>query len=295
MHLLRNSTRRFGGWLEVTRTIALAVLLAGPAAASPPSHDPGYCWFPLIIADRWLDDASIPGFTGGERKAPDWRNNGVLDHESFTDLNQSGVFEPGEPFADANGNGIFDSEVYGPLLTGYVPVPTPGNLVSPGGDLGLRIALTPASSRGDERPGHYLTIQENCLSTWVVFDRASGADLRTVDRLLQRLIAADPAAAWDPLTQQIVGSTGGCRSPRVISMPLYDPRVPLFGAHDIVVPTKAIPAFLESASGKGEATLIVLPPSAFSPYLGLAPTGDSPAVVTAPAIVPWGRVKASYR
>ena len=41
---------------------------------------------------------------------PNWHNNGVLNHEAFTDSNGNGVYDAGEAYTDANGNGIFDTE-----------------------------------------------------------------------------------------------------------------------------------------------------------------------------------------
>lgn len=45
----------------------------------------------------WDDTSAIAGFPG-------WRSNGVCDFEPFNDVNENGLYDPGEPFWNANGN-----------------------------------------------------------------------------------------------------------------------------------------------------------------------------------------------
>jgi hypothetical protein len=275
-----------------------AALLVGLSAcatiASSTPRPIAYCWLPVAVADRWLDSDPIEGYTGGARKTPDWRNNGILDHEAFTDLNQNRLYDPGEPFADANGNGQFDSEAYGALRTGYVPAPTPENLISPGGDAGLELILTPATSIGDESPGHYVAVENNCADV-TYFDRATGGDVQGIDRFLRGLIEADLGARWDPATQQIIGSIWPCSTPRVVVLPFYDPRLPLTTAHDIVMPSKGVPVFLEAMVNKGAVRVVLLPPTAVLLCTGSALEGAAAPAASGPARATWGELKASYR
>jgi len=297
MSALHGSSRLFPGRIRSAALIG-AALFVGPSAcatiASPAPRPIDYCWLPVAIADRWLDSDPIEGYMGGARRIPDWRNNGILDHEAFTDLSQNRMYDAGEPFVDANGNGQFDSEEYGPLRTGYVIAPTPENLISPGGDVGLELTLTPATSIGDESAGHYVAIQDNCLNV-VYFDRASGGDVQGIDRFLRGIIDADPGASWDPATQQIVGSTAQCRTPRVVTLPVYDPRLRLTTARDTVMPSKGVPAFLVAMVDKGAVRVVLVPPTAGLLCTGSALEGAAAPSISGPAPATWGALKASYR
>jgi len=283
--VLRGSSVFPGGRIRgAIMVAALFSLVAGSAGAAT-------CVATFTLADRWDDVTAIPGYAGGARKVPDWRGNAVLDHEAFTDANGNGTYDPGEPFVDANANGRFDAEFYSPTLTGYVPDPFPGNLLAPNGDLGLVLTLVPAGA-GDEAAGHYLSLPPDCSGATPLGSgatRASGADLKAIDRFLRDAMAADPGAAWDAGTGTVVGSAfPPGASPRVLLVAFYDPRAPLSGAHGGVAVDKLMALFVEAVVGKASATARVTkvaPPAA---------AASTPAA-SAPTHATWGAVKASYR
>ncbi|MEO6026723.1 MAG: hypothetical protein ABIR79_07655 [Candidatus Binatia bacterium] len=288
--LTTSSDGRFRGFC----TLGVGLLLLCVSIASAPQHADAFCLAPFVVADRWDDATAIPGYTGASRRTPDWRNNGIWEREAFTDVNGNGVYDAGELYVDANANGTYDAELYGPLLTGYVLSATPENVISPGGDVGLQITLTPADSPGDESPGHYLSLQTDCASI-LSAERPNGADVRAIDSFLRHQIAADPGATWDTLTQQVVGSAW-CISPRLIPVPMYDPRRALGGVHGMVQATKIIEIFLEAVVGKGSATIRIASFPTLAPALCTAtPASSSEQRVALPAKTTWGELKASYR
>jgi hypothetical protein len=287
-----------GGRIRETLLMATMAALAFLILAPAPRSLAASCLAPITIADRWDDVTAVAGYTGGSRKTPDWRNDGVWDHEAFTDQNGNGVYDAGEPFIDANANGRFDAELYGPVLTGYLPAPDPANVISPSGDLGLQLTLAPAAA-GDESPGRYVSLQVDCDGNVSGAERATGRDLRTIDLLLRDLIASDPGASWDEATNTIVGSAFPDGSPRVMLLPLYDPRTPLAGAHGTVQLTKILGAFVEAMVAKGSAAVRVVPVPAPAPgsiATGVsAAAGSSAPAASVPAKATWGELKASYR
>ncbi len=99
----------------------------------------------------------IAGYTGGGKKSPNWQNNGRWDTEAFTDANGNGMYDPGESFTDGNLNGSYDAEAYNSLLTGYIALPYPGNLLAPNGDQGRAITLQPSKS-ASAAPGGYFAL-----------------------------------------------------------------------------------------------------------------------------------------
>jgi len=262
--------------------------------ASWSSHASGFCLAPFAIADRWDDATAIPGYAGGSHKSPNWRNNGRWDREAFTDLNGDGFYDVGEAYDDANANGTYDSEIYGHLVTGFVLSPTPENVISPGGDLGLQITLLPSTSPDDENPGHYLSLQTDC-AVFLSAERPNGADIRAIDAFLRNQIAADSSAVWDPFTKQVVGSRY-CISPRLIPLPIYDPRVPLRDRHGMIQATKIFNVFLEAVVGKGSATIRIASfPAVASALCTTTSAAASRPLITTPAKATWGQLKASYR
>jgi hypothetical protein len=86
-----------------------AVLLSAVVIASEPARANAFCLAPVAIADRWNDTIAIPGYTGETRKTPDWRNDGIWEREAFTDVNDDGLYDAGEPYVDANANGSYDA------------------------------------------------------------------------------------------------------------------------------------------------------------------------------------------
>jgi hypothetical protein len=168
---------------------------------------------------------------------------------------------------DANGNGEYDvGEAYDPYGTGYTAPD----------DVGLQVTLKP----GDP---HDTMVSSNFYA--VCFppidsdqgDPLTGADwyrqwiaectpylIEVGDRLavqpgnmsgptrqgVQDIIAQDPGATWDSATQTVVGSAFG-RSPRIVLVPMLDPRLaPNPGRQEVTV-TKIGAFFLEGTGPQG--------------------------------------------
>ncbi len=238
------------------------------------------CVKPWSIPDRWDDLTGIPGYMGepvGRRRNPDWRNNGKFDFETFTDSDQSGKWELGEDYTDGNGNGRYDAENYHPSLTGYGPDPIPGNFLSPEGDLGLELTLHAGnpSSSDPPAPGQFFSVdlppinkgtpipggdqyRENiarCNPTsieegdWLATE--PGLMTGPTNQGMRDLIAQDPDAEWDDATQSVVNSDFAV-SPRIVLIPIHDPRIPIVSGRKQVQVVKVAAFFMERMTGPAE-------------------------------------------
>jgi hypothetical protein len=292
MPVLRGFSSQLRGRIRGTQLLILGALaLACPLAVAPASA--ADCVFSIAIPDRWDDMTAIPGHAGGAKSAPDWRGDDAFDQEAFTDLNGNQLWDPGEPFVDANANGRFDAEAYDPSLTGYVLDPVPGNILAPNGDLGLAITLAPAKAR-DAGIGRY--VEFDCAglpaaSRLTLQAASSGGTGGSIDRAMRDLIALDPTAKWDAATNQVVGSAFPAGSPRVILLPVYDPRFMASASRSGPPVTKAVAAFVESMAGHGSAVVRLMRVPAPAPRADarLAATSSPPEPAS------WGRMRAIYR
>ena len=234
------------------------------------------CVKPWSIPDRWDDFTAIPGYTGGGRRTADWRNNLHWDNEDFTDTNSNRLHDPGEPFVDGNGNGKYDEEAYHPSLTGYGPDPVPGNYLSPNGDLGLELILHAMQGNGGPEPGQYWSIDlppinkgdpvrganqyrwniANCNESMIEkgdwLQTEPGAKVGPTNQGMRELIAKDPDAYWDQTTQSVQGSDFPV-SPRIVLIPIHDPRIPIkSGRPSTLQVTKVAAFFMEQMTGAAE-------------------------------------------
>lgn len=303
MPVLRGSSWAIGGWIRGTHLFLIvgAITAAGSVAAGAPTHAwAADCALSIAIPDRWDDVTAIAGYAGGAKSATDWRNDDALDHEAFTDLNHNGLWDPGEPFVDANANGRFDAEAYDPLLTGYVLDPVAGNVLSPNGDLGLAITLVPAKAHATG------------IGRYVPFDcagpSAASGPSGSVDRAMRDLVALDPGATWDPVSNQVTGSAFPGGSPRVILLPVYDPRFMATADRGGAPVTKVVATFVEQIVGHGSAVvrLTRVPAPGVRAALAIrssatnSTSASSPSRPPSPSSSPpdpasWGRLKAIYR
>jgi hypothetical protein len=276
------------------------------------------CVKPIAVADRWDDVTPIVGYSGGGKKAPNWANNGVWDQEMFTDTNGNGLWDPGEPFVDGNGNGQHDAEAFDPLTTGYVAGATAGNSLAPNGDLGREITLHLGSPGSTPTPGLYVSIdfppinkgtpvtgaspyQENwanCNPSTIepsdLLQLEPGSQGSATNQAMRDLIAQDPNAYWDPSTQTVQGSAFAS-SPRVVLVAAFDPRITNAGRNSVQV-TKIVPMFMEQATGTAQVLVRFVSVSTS----GTACTGGSAggflyACATPATRASWGQVKATYR
>jgi hypothetical protein len=230
------------------------------------------CLKPWSPPDRWDDVTLITGHAA-------WRNDGRWNSEfdgKTQDQNGDGLYTPGEPFTDGNGNGICDEEAYHPSLTGYTPDPVPGNFLSPDGDLGLQVDLHFDNGNSGPVAGQYQSIRlppvnkgtpltggdeyrENIArcnqaqvepGDWLELE--TGGMVGPTNQGMRDLINSDPDASWDAATQSIVDSDFTV-SPRVVLIPIYDPRVPVLPGHQSVLQvTKVAAFFMEEMIGQAE-------------------------------------------
>ncbi len=274
--------------LSTTRQYFLNVLkLAAPASAGGNSsvvHGMAaaacgatcgvQCVKPWSIPDRWDDVTPIAGYTGG-RKGGNWQNNLEWDSETFTDLNSNHLWDPGEVYVDGNANGRYDAEAYNSLLTGYIPDPYPGNFLAPNGDLGLELTLK-ASNKNKPVPGQYYAIDlppvnrgtpvpggsayrdniRDCNPATIYpgdwLQKEPGNMVGPTNQGMRDLIAQDPNAYWDSVTQSVQNSAFPI-SPRIVLIPLHDPRIPIVSGrpNDLQV-VKVAAFFMEQMTGNAE-------------------------------------------
>jgi hypothetical protein len=296
---------------------ALALAAAAPSFAQGPCAPlcAVSCIKPLSIPDRWDDTTSVAGYTGGGRK-PNWRMNNSYDHEDFGDLNGNGLYDAGEPYTDANLNGLYDAERYDPIATGYIADPEPSNVVAPNGDLGLQIELK-ANNGSKPVPGLYYAVdlppinrgtpvtgsqalRDNFASCNPVLvgpgdglQTEPGNLVTAIDQSMRALVALDPNATWDAGSRQVVGSDFS-QSPRVIFLPVHDPRIPLVFSNSLTT-TKVVAFFMDQMTGTAQVRGHFLRASG----TGLScAAGANTFVVECPtAATPtsWGRIKGTYR
>jgi hypothetical protein len=228
------------------------------------------CVKPWSIPDRWDDQTPIAGYTGGivnGKKSPNWRGN---DH-----WDGNGLYDPGDGYTDGNGDGQYNSEAYNQQLTGYIPDPYPGNFLSPNGDLGLELTLK-ASNSTKPAPGQYFPIdlppinrgtpvpggdqyRDNIATCnaaevwpgdWLRLE--TGNMVGPTNQGMRDLIAQDPDAYWDDITQSVQGSKFQI-SPRIVLVPIHDPRIPIDNGHTQPIQvTKVAAFFMEQMDGNAE-------------------------------------------
>jgi hypothetical protein len=262
------------------------------------------CLKPWSIPDRW-DDSGIPGW-GGKGAS-----NGKWDHENFTDLNGSGLWDPGEPFLDGVAgtltgpkDGLYSAEPYDPILTGYVANKDAGTLLT------FKQGKPPAAGQatffavdlpGSVGPDDYRADIANCNPEFVKdgdWLATENADMTgpTVQGG-HELIAQDPNAYWDAGCNCVKSPLfGDNQSPRAVAIPMHDPRVPLAPGRMNVHVAKLIGFFVEGVNGGGDIlgrfmTLML-------PGGEPGPPGGPGYLYTCPVptrTTSWGYVKAIYR
>lgn len=224
------------------------------------------CVKPWSVPDRW-DDLD---------------NDNEYDYEEpYQDVNMNGSWDPGEPFDDLNSNGSWDpEEPYDPFATGYLPP----------ADTGLRISLKLGDSNDVIVPGFFYAVDLPPLHSplgppqtgasiyeWNIAE-CSPYQIDVGDSLqvepgnmvgptthgAQDLIASDPGAYWDPLTQSVQGSNFGT-SPREIKIGFFDPRYTPKSGRNYVIVSKLGAFFIESVANQSTVTGV---------FMGLGTTGE---------------------
>ena len=224
------------------------------------------CLKPWSIPDRW-DDFSVAGSKG-------WSGNGSWDREKFTDVNGDHLYESGEPFVDGSSewgkgaagpkDGAFNQEFYHPFLTGYVAWK----------DLGLELVLKAGDPKGASASSQYYPIDlpipgdnsatgaeryrwniANCnpslLGPGNVVSTENGRMPGPTSQGLKELINKDPGAYWDDGCQ-CIKSQYGDQSPRIVFIPLHDPRIPMEPGKQTIVISKIAAFFIESIKANGD-------------------------------------------
>jgi Flp pilus assembly protein TadG len=225
------------------------------------------CVKPWSPPDRWNDFSNVAGHAN-------WNGNNQYDSEPWTDRNGNFQYDQGvDTFTDQNANGRFDGEEYHPLLTGYIPDPYPGNSLSPNGDLGLQIVLK-HDNGGNPQPGQYQPVDlppinkgtpipganqyrwniANCNPQGIepgdILQTEPGNMVGPTAQGMDDLIKLDPTAYWDPTTQSVQGSRFDV-SPRIVLIPMHDPRYPIAsGRVSQLRVTKVAAYFMEDMNGK---------------------------------------------
>lgn len=299
------------------RLIAVLALL-GAAAPAFAQGQPGCvalcavsCITPISIPDRWDDTTPIAGYTGGivnGKQMPNWRlNNSWNSEQVVNDVNANGFYDPGDGYVDLNGNGSYDAEAYDPFTIGY----------NTGSDLGLEITLKaanstspsagqfypialPAVNRGtpiidsDVYRANWSSCGSDLLGAGDRCALFTGSMTGPTNTAMRDVIATDPDAYWDPVTSTVQGSRYP-RSPRILFLPVHDPRVPLTSGASRLVVTKIVAIFMEQMEGNAEVRGRFLRaigtgqtcPSAGDGFVVECPTPARPAT--------WGQVKNLYR
>jgi hypothetical protein len=237
------------------------------------------CVKPWSIPDRWDDVTAIPGYTGGKingKKMPNWQGDKHWNGEKLVnDINGNHIYDQGDTWEDDNANGSYDAEAYNEKFTGYIPDPVQGNYLSPGGDLGLVLTLKAANGTNPE-PGQYYPIDLppinrgtpipggdqyrdnigtcNAAQVWPGdwLRMETGNMVGPTNQGMRDLIAQDPDAYWDPITQSVQGSKFEI-SPRIVLVPIHDPRIPIDAGHTQPIQVTKIAAFfMEQMDGNAE-------------------------------------------
>jgi hypothetical protein len=224
------------------------------------------CLKPWTFADRW-DDSGLPGSVG-------WANNGTYDAEKFTDSNNNLYYDNGEPYIDGSSaytktknaagpkDGAYSQEYYHPFNTGYVAWK----------DLGLELTLKIGQSNGVNTSSQFQAIDlpipgsgatgaeryryniANCNPTPYgpgdIITTETGNMTGPTAQGMRDLVNQDPGAYWDDGCS-CVKSQMGDNSPRIVFIPLYDPRVPLQPGKKSVVVSKIAAFFIESSDANG--------------------------------------------
>jgi len=219
------------------------------------------CVKPWAMPDRWHDEKLIPGY-------PKWQNNGYWDGEEFTDLDGDGLRGPDEPFVDSNSDNTYNGEEYDEGFVAENP---------PAGQIGVEYTLKVNSK--NERPSssffnpvvipwlpedevglppqganRYYESIVGCKSSPIspgertVIESEPGNMVGPTDKAVNAIIADDPDAHWDDVVNNVVhDSDGGAvgESPRIVLMPVYDPRIPPRAGRTTVVITKVVAFFIE--------------------------------------------------
>jgi len=239
--------------------------VAAVAAAQGGCVEKIQCMKPWSIPDRWDDATVIPSH-------PNWANNKQWDQEKFTDTNGNHYHDAGEQYQDGSsawtkGNGQADGqyneEYYHPLNTGYVAWK----------DLGLELTLKPGDPKDASVSGQYFPIDlpipgdnsatgadryrwniANCNPSLYgpgdVIKTENGDMKGPTSQGMRDLINEDPGAYWDDGCQ-CVKSQYGDATPRIVFIPLHDPRIPLNpGKQDLTI-SKIAAFFIESSTANG--------------------------------------------
>jgi hypothetical protein len=284
------------------RSLVPLLLVVSISLLAPPFAlgGTGLCLKPITLPDRWDDVTGIPGYTGDERRTPDWRSNAQWDQEAFTDQNGNGLYDTGEEYVDGNGNGRHDQEAYHPLHTGY-------------GSDAVEIVLHPSGVSQPPGLGGYFAVEltsqhkpgaDAYREAWLGCGTSGGHGPVTAlggtligptDQALQNLIEQDPDAYWDSATSTIRNSRYPI-CPRIFLLPLFDPRVAISNPANQVPVVKVVAFFAERMTGPAEVqgVLMELPFADAALELNSSSYGklESPVPVTPET---WGRVKAAYR
>ncbi|MFH0778658.1 MAG: Tad domain-containing protein [Candidatus Eisenbacteria bacterium] len=228
------------------------------------------CVKPWAIPDLWNDQTPIAGY-------PTWANNGRWNGEEFTDSNGNRLWDPGETFKDENGNDVYDSEHYDRArsianLEGFIPE------IPPAGNIGMQLNLKLSSKMDRPAPSFFNPVVlpwpedmdiakrganpyeesiKQCNPTMIVagqellLESEPGRMVGPTNHGTKYIIEQDPDAFWNEELYTVDHRDGGSLgdSPRIILIPVYDPRIwPGTGrlkGEDRIVISKIVAFFIE--------------------------------------------------
>jgi len=230
------------------------------------------CVKPWALPDRWDDTTPIMGYDKGKDA---WQGNGEWNGEEFTDGNGNGLWDTGEAFVDGNVNGLYDSEHYDRALSqanqeGFIPENPPAGQVGQQFTLKLNskgnrpaasyfnpviIPWPPEYEEGLPNKGadRYRESIIRCNPTLVTANQnldvmsEPGNMVGPTTQGTQAIIDKDPNAFWNEELNTVDHYGGGTlgESPRIVFLPVYDPRIwPGTGRTTIVI-TKVVAFFIE--------------------------------------------------
>lgn len=242
--------------------VAAVDITAGATAEAAPANAMT-CVRPFTIPDRWQ-----------ENQDPEW---------SFTSTFSR---------YDNKGNLVEDADLYIPAggagYEGYDPVDDKGLLLTLRAGTGNNIEPTfyfswamPGGTGADFYEENISACNQSTVGNGEVMTQEPGNMVGPTAAGIDDLIAQDPAAYWDEVTESVKSPLG--RSPRVFPIPLYNPdeydKGKINGRNATLIVANWIGFFVEGRSGNevyGRITPIL---GAIDPDAGPAPEGTFPRAV----------------
>jgi Flp pilus assembly protein TadG len=185
--------------------------IAAVATAEVSPADGMTCVKPFTIPDKWIENTNPPWSGSSTYEAFDNRGNPLPNADVYI------------PAADANGN-------RNPNYTGYNMEANRGQRLviraSHGNNINVSFYFSIAIAGitgGQPYRWNIANCNQHVMRWGELLVQEPGAMSGPTDQGIRDLIAQDPNAYWDGVTNRVVGSQFEGQSPRVFPIPLYDP------------------------------------------------------------------------